>query len=55
MQPLGKKASLVSILAPPVTKWMKGMEKRLRKKVKNISEFKVTEKDLQDVGKKRKN
>ena len=39
----------------PVTKWMKGIEKRLREKVKSISEFKVTEKDLQDVAKKRKN
>ena len=39
----------------PVTKWMKGTEKRLREKVKSISEFKVTEKDLQDVAKKRKN
>ena len=39
----------------PVTKWMKGIEKRLREEVKSISEFKVTEKDLQDVAKKRKN
>ena len=39
----------------PVTKWMKGIEERLREKVKSISEFKVTEKDLQDVAKKRKN
>ena len=38
-----------------VTKWMKGIEKRLREKVKSTSEFKVTEKDLQDVAKKRKN
>ena len=28
----------------PVTKWMKGIEKRLREKVKSTSEFKVTEK-----------
>ena len=34
---------------------MKGTEKRLREKVKSTSEFKVTEKDLQDVAKKRKN
>ena len=34
---------------------MKRIEKRLREKVKSISEFKVTEKDLQDVAKKRKN
>ena len=39
----------------PVTKWMKGIEKRLREKVKSTSEFKVTEKDLQDVAKKKKN
>ena len=39
----------------PVTKWMRGIEKRLREKVKSTSEFKVTEKDLQDVAKKRKN
>ena len=39
----------------PVTKWMKGIEKILRDKVKSISEFKVTEKDLQGVAKKRKN
>ena len=39
----------------PFTKWMKGIEKRLREKVKNTSEFKVTEKDLQDVAKKKKN
>ena len=39
----------------PVTKWMKEIEKRLREKVKTISEFKVTEQDLQDVVKKRKN
>ena len=39
----------------PVFKWMKGIEKRLREKVKSTSEFKVTEKDLQDVAKKRKN
>ena len=39
----------------PVTKWMKEIEKRLREKVKSISELKVTEKDLQDVAKKRKN
>ena len=38
-----------------VTKWMKGIEKRLREKVESISEFKMTEKDLQDVAKKRKN
>ena len=38
----------------PVTKWMKGIEKRLRENVKSTSEFKVTEKDLQDVAKKRK-
>ena len=34
---------------------MKGIEKRLREKVKSISEFKVTEKDLQDVAKTMKN
>ena len=39
----------------PVTKWMKGIEKRLREKVKSTSGFKVTEKDLQHVAKKRKN
>ena len=39
----------------PVTKWMKEIEKRLREKVKTTSEFKVTEKDLRDVVKKRKN
>ena len=39
----------------PVTKWMKGIEKRLREKVKSTSEFKVTEKYLQDVAKKKKN
>ena len=39
----------------PVTKWMKGIEKRLREKVKSTSEFKMTEKDLQEVAKKRKN
>ena len=39
----------------PVTKWMKGIEKRLREKVKSTSEFKVTEKGLQDVTKKKKN
>ena len=39
----------------PFTKRMKGIEKRLMEKVKSISEFKVTEKDLQDVAKERKN
>ena len=39
----------------PVTKWMKVIGKRLREKVKSTSEFKVTEKDLQDVARKRKN
>ena len=34
---------------------MKEIEKRLREKVKTTGEFKVTEKDLQDVVKKRKN
>ena len=34
---------------------MKGIEKRLKKKVKSTSELKVTDKDLQDVAKKRKN
>ena len=38
-----------------VTKWMKGIEKKLKKKVKSTSELKVTDKDLQDVAKKRKN
>ena len=33
---------------------MKEIEQRLREKVKTISEFKVTEKDPQDVVKKRK-
>ena len=38
-----------------VNKWMKEIEKRLREKIETISEFKVTEEDLQDVIKKSKN
>ena len=38
----------------PVTKWMKGIEKGLREKVKSTCEFKVKEEDLQYVATKNK-